>query len=655
MMQVKSIIIYSVSGKIREIPFRLNSLNVITGESGTGKSALIDIVDYCSGRSSFNVFEGVNRDVISWYAVIFTSGDVDLLVAKRPPKIGRDTCSEAFVRIGRNIGIPDYSELAINSNDDSVRLDLERISGFHGNVIARKEGDEEKAYSANLKHAKTYLFQPQNVVANQEVLFFNQTGEHAGFKIQAIKDTFPYFVGAVDEERLQKVASLRNAKSELSRLSKEILRIEKVAKDKSGLSERLRYEAIAVGLIDEVVVETQEHSVDQLKQALSTDVSVINPQAGDDLSVLQSRLREIEAEISSLREGIEEARQFAGQFKKYGSNLSRLEKSLEPIEFFNCGDQVLCPLCQTKLGADVSSFVSVLKQDLDSVRASVGRSTEDAPKLSRHITDLEYQENEKLILRDDLRDKIKVIIKSRRDYERSMSLRERAASVKGKISLFLEGNEELDAPLGLYDRRKQLQAEVLALEKELAFSELEGVISSRLRKISTDMTRLAEKLNLEFSGLQYSLDMKSLTVVVDNQYGPIPMIRQGSGKNWLACHVVTMLALHKCFSSFNTPVPRFMMFDQPSQVHFPDLSFYKSLSGEKLDDGDLSEVDVDIRAVRDLFRLFYDFCNEQLEHGGTQIIVTEHANINEPWFQKCLVEKPWREGRALIPEEWLSR
>ncbi len=48
--QIANIILYSHDGRIRELPFRIGELNVITGASKTGKSALIDIVDYCTGR-----------------------------------------------------------------------------------------------------------------------------------------------------------------------------------------------------------------------------------------------------------------------------------------------------------------------------------------------------------------------------------------------------------------------------------------------------------------------------------------------------------------------------------------------------------------------------------------------------------------------------
>ncbi len=50
-----------------------------------------------------------------------------------------------------------------------------------------------------------------------------------------------------------------------------------------------------------------------------------------------------------------------------------------------------------------------------------------------------------------------------------------------------------------------------------------------------------------------------------------------------------------------------------------------------------------------MFELMRDVVQEL--HPGLQIIVTEHADINEEWYQQAVVER-WRNGAALIPADW---
>ncbi len=57
-------------------------------------------------------------------------------------------------------------------------------------------------------------------------------------------------------------------------------------------------------------------------------------------------------------------------------------------------------------------------------------------------------------------------------------------------------------------------------------------------------------------------------------------------------------------------------------------------------------------AVRNMFRVLFEMVQELAP--GLQVIVTEHANLPEDWFQACLAEPPWRDGRALIPSDWLA-
>jgi hypothetical protein len=95
--QIAKLILYSTKGQVRELPFRIGALNILTGASKTGKSAIIDIIDYCTGRSECYVADGVIRKHVAWYAVLFALGEGQILVARKNPGPGEKTSPDIYL------------------------------------------------------------------------------------------------------------------------------------------------------------------------------------------------------------------------------------------------------------------------------------------------------------------------------------------------------------------------------------------------------------------------------------------------------------------------------------------------------------------------------------------------------------------------------
>jgi hypothetical protein len=159
------------------------------------------------------------------------------------------------------------------------------------------------------------------------------------------------------------------------------------------------------------------------------------------------------------------------------------------------------------------------------------------------------------------------------------------------------------------------------------------------------MSALATELGLEHEGSPVRLEGRQLTVVVDTDDGPVPLQRIGSGANWMGYHIVAHLALHQYFIEKARPVPRFLMLDQPTQAYYPPGTGQVRIDREGLPE------DADSEAVRGLFRLLRRFAEDDAR--GLQIIVCEHAMLDEAWYLDR-VRHVWRDGRALIPAEWLT-
>ena len=50
-----------------------------------------------------------------------------------------------------------------------------------------------------------------------------------------------------------------------------------------------------------------------------------------------------------------------------------------------------------------------------------------------------------------------------------------------------------------------------------------------------------------------------------------------------------------------------------------------------------------------MFKLIFKIVEELSP--GFQVLVTEHADIDEAWFQEAVIER-WRGGPRLVPEDW---
>ena len=204
-----------------------------------------------------------------------------------------------------------------------------------------------------------------------------------------------------------------------------------------------------------------------------------------------------------------------------------------------------------------------------------------------------------------------------------------------------------DEELARLEREDQrLKAKAEDLERKIGTDESRERLVSTLNSISMHMSGYISALGGEFGQFPARLDWHNLTVAIDRPGRPIYMPRTGGGENHLAYHLAALLALHRYAANNNQPIPRLLLIDQPTQVYFPSETVYKAADGSV----ETTETDADLEAVRRLFELLRRFTKEDAP--GFQIIVTEHANLRDDWFQAALVERPWTKPPALVPSDW---
>ena len=82
-LHINKICLWLKNGKIREVVFKPNKVNVITGDSHTGKSAILEIIDYCFFASKSKISESMINENVDWYGINFNINDKEFTIGRK--------------------------------------------------------------------------------------------------------------------------------------------------------------------------------------------------------------------------------------------------------------------------------------------------------------------------------------------------------------------------------------------------------------------------------------------------------------------------------------------------------------------------------------------------------------------------------------------
>lgn len=639
-MRISEILVYSHDGQQRHIGFAPKGLNIITGESNSGKSAIIHILDYCLGSKNCHIPLGIIREKVAWYAVRLILDDGELFVARKNPDAGKKTSYEIYLDTQPEASPVSHQELEANSNLDGLRKVLSSAVGIGENLHVPREGQTRDPLEANFRHSIIYSFQDQSLIDNKNQLFFSQ---NESFVELAIRDSLPYFLGAVDQDELLSQNRLANLKRRLKQLEKQLTvaiswQEASIDRAQTFLAEArqvrligLEQRPVSPDTVFELLADVSSMTLEDLEDSEFMDMD-------DELEKLEDIRDGLRDEYFAIGNRIDDALSLSVSRKEYGKELleQRARLSLLPK---NDQEAVVCPLCH-KIDDASQGLLQLLSDEISDVSNRIAELQVHGPRLQAHVSRLEKRQAD---LREHISSsqaQINGILRQAEQLREMRNLQARRARVQGRISAFLEQQSSSE------DRDElELKAEELKRSIAQIGSNIDGDdFLARLRNAEANLERLmteyARELQLEHSDGQTRLDTRRLTVVSETRYGSIPLEDMGSGDNWVGCHVISHMALHNWFRTKNRPVPAFIVFDQPSKAHYPpDLD-------------DLSGVDDDDRkSVVRLFRFMY---KTSAMDRPFQTIVLDHADEKEEWFQASVIER-WRDGEKLVPDDWPSR
>ena len=637
-MQIRELVLYGRNGQKRTLAFKIGKVNIITGKSKSGKSAVGDIIEYCMGATKCNIAEGVVRDNVSWYGILFQFEINRVFVARKNPESGQQSSTYCYYNIGMDISSPECVDFDSNTNAEGINELLSQELGITENIHKPEENESRSPVVASARHTLYYCFQSQDEIAARTTLFHKQS--ESGFILQTIKDTLPYFLGAVSEDAILLTTEKRTNERQLKRLRRELN--EKKAMTGIGTESAISLltEAIGVGLISPEI-EIDESDFNSLYATLAgvTFVTADKPSiVKNQLLNFQAKLREKEEELSFVEAAINEALLYCGATENYNDEVSHQKVRLESIGLFEKlnFDSGKCPLCSGKLTPEPPS-IKMMKESIVTLDKSIARLEKERPKLRKYI-------EEQQRVADSIRAEIMCIKASidgvYKQWKNASKIREadcQRATVYGRISYWLENVQPEIDTTKITMKINALDDRITEINELLSNESVRERTNSVLSVIQMFMTEWAKVFEMEYAGNPYRIDLAKGTVVVDTNR-PVGLQEMGSASNWLGSHLISLFGLHKYFLLNRRPVPSFLFLDQPSQVYFPEGA---------------SEEDMDIKAVEGIYNFIFDRVREN--QGGLQVIIVDHAKLDAEEFMASTVEE-WRNPEDnLIPVSWYKK
>jgi hypothetical protein len=589
----------------------------------------------------------VIREACSWFGIVIETIEGQKLLARREPGDARQT-GDMFLLEGDVVEVPEQAPER-NNSADFVRGALDKLAGL-SHLGLNPDSDVARV---SFRDLMAFTFQPQYIVANPMVLYFNaDTSEHRD-KLKAI---YPYVLGALTPEMLAARWEIERLNRELRRKEAALVSARRAVRAWQTETQAWLRNAIEFGLLpsDTQIPAEWENVIDLLRRVTRANTRTafaslesIEPTL-QELQVLRREEDEAAARVGELRQRLNEIQRLVSNSESYGSAIriqrdrldiagwlrSRAAERGDPLVALVDSARKLNALSEALASADVQlrtqpSMSDAFDRERLRLRGEVENATARLAAVRQRIALLE-QKSEQVRAETYRQDRI----------ERFIGRLEQALTTFDRSE---EGSE-------LASDIARIQARIDELRTIYSEAQVGRKLQNALRQVETYAGSILPSLDAEWPEAPIQIVVNDLTIKVIQKEREDYLWEIGSGANWLAYHVAVTLALQRFFlDEVHHPVPGFLVYDQPSQVYFPrgfETDAERAPTGRTRDE--------DIAAVRSVFQVMG---REVLRaKGRLQVIVLDHAG-SDVWgeIEGVTLAYEWRGEDKLVPDEWINQ
>lgn len=609
---INKIILWLKNGNKRELEFKTNKVNVITGDSNTGKTAILEIIDYCFFASKSKISESRINENVLWYGLLFSINDKEYTVARKCLDEGKVSNEYYFSSIGE---VPD--EIVFNNSESTIKATLETEFNIDSKVAIPYGSNLIKVGSKiSLRYFLLFNTISGNIIENSTGVFFDKQNE------PRYRDALPrIFDLAIGIETIANVLK-KEKRAELEKKLNRLKRKNKVISDKSE-DFKLEKESVVKTAKEYSLINSDldlEPSLNELKKIISgVQVEAIN----------NNEREQIERELYLKERKIKNLKRFISEYTSYKKNLQNIEDSLKPISFLEDKDGEL--IKTSIFDTIITTFTAELMQIRDACKSKT--------PIDNQVNDAIRVLEAELI---GLKEKLSIQPEVNKSFENDKSKYFFLGEIKSKMDLYSSSVNSLNQPSEL--NIKELEHQINSIDivdttqkRELTVKLIEEIISEYIEQTNTTLENYS-RYKPVFEYKEKSLLLrKPKTSLIENV---------GGSSNHMFMHLFFTLAMQEVAFQNRSPfVAPYLIIDQPSRPYYGDAE----KQGDNLDHSDESK----ITKAFELLDKFIETRNNN--KGDFQMIVFEHipSKIIETFKNIYLVEE-FRNGNALIPLKMLD-
>lgn len=585
--------------------FEPDKVNVITGDSSTGKSSVLDIIDYCLLSDYPSIVEDVINENVKYYGMAYSINGHNYITVRIAPQIERASMNMHWMEAD------DYPEtLKFEQNVADVKVEMNKFFDVPQKYLKVGKKDVLLSY----RHFLLFNYLTEDIISSANIYF--DTAFFESKEYEDLLESILEFSNGIDSIRLKELTGqLKQLQKELENYQTAHKKAENSNREYSQELNTIFDKAVSLNIVTNDYLFIKE-DIAALKHYIQSAISIYDKLVQNDEQT--QKLKKLKDKRDKIKDKINVYESLSAEVDSYKKKYSKTVDSLKPIVYIKEHFDEVIKYPET------GELLQLLGNAL-----TAARSISDVP--SELPVDFVERYNELKKEYKVVEDELKYLSDFRSKVTNPLWLNN-ALDVKYRLKSLKQPHKDNYSPA--VENGKISQVATL-LNEVNQLSAIPNTIHEDLNASIKCYFDMQDGVSGSYKNSETLFDVENRRLLLKKPGEDYPIKNVGSKSNYMFLHLCFFLGLHELLlKNASKQVPSFLFIDQPSIPYYADK--------QALDSDDK----IQLSKAFSMLDFFVDRITGPLFNKHFQIILIEHAD--ESYWKNL---KHFHTTRSFIKEE----